>query len=218
MIAAETITTTAVYQPEAASRAGVFIVLEGISGSGKSTLARLLAARLPARVLHTVPAPVSDLQPYVNANARPLPQLAFYLSGVLHASDLAREGLQHGHVIADRYLNSVIANHAAVHELPNDTVTAVIGAFTSYLAAPDLTVYLHTSPGELARRMRAKADQTRSDRDLLTDTSLLQRLQGQYDQIAAADTTARHLHTTGRSPAGLANLIIAMLPAVTLPA
>jgi hypothetical protein len=38
-----------------------------------------------------VPAPVSGLQPYINANARPLPQLAFYLAGVLHASDLARD-------------------------------------------------------------------------------------------------------------------------------
>lgn len=212
MTAAQTITTTAVYLPEAATRAGLFIVLEGINGSGKSTLARLLAARLRARALHTVPAPVSDLQPYINANARPLPQLAFYLSGVLHASDLARDSLQHGHVIADRYLNSVIANHAAVHGLPNNAVTAVIGPFTSYLAAPDLTIYLHTSPGELARRMRAKADQTRSDRNLLAGTGLLQRLQDRYDQIAAADPTARHLHTTGRSPAELANLIIVMLP------
>ena len=121
-------------------------------------------------------------------------------------------------MIADRYLNSVIANHAAVHELPNDTVTAVIGPFTSYLAAPDLTIYLHASPGELARRMRAKADQTRSDRDLLTETGLLQRLQDRYDQIAAVDPTARHLRTTGRSPAELANLITAMLPAMTVPA
>lgn len=33
---------------------------------------------------------------------------------------------------------------------------------------------------------------------------------------AAADPTARHLHTTGRFPAELANLITAMLPAVTV--
>jgi predicted ATPase len=46
-------------------------VLEGISGSGKSTLAAQLAGRLRARHFHTVPAPVSDLQPHINANARP---------------------------------------------------------------------------------------------------------------------------------------------------
>jgi thymidylate kinase len=211
-------TITQAYQPARTGRAGLFIVLEGISGSGKSTLAALLAGRLPGKHFHTVPAPVSDLQPYINANARPLAQLAFYLAGVLHASDLARDGLQHGHVVADRYLNSVIANHAAVHQFANDTVAAVIAPFTSYLVVPDLTIYLHTSPAELDRRMHAKPDQTRSDRDLLADPALLQRLQDRYDQIAASDPTARHLHTTNRSPAALADIITTMLPAVTAPA
>jgi thymidylate kinase len=188
------------YQPGPGQRAGLFIVLEGISGSGKSTLAALLARQLQGRWLHTVPAPVSDLQPYINAAARPLAQLAFYLAGALHASDLARDGLREGHVVADRYVNSVIANHAAVHGLGNDTVTAATAPFTSYLAVPDITVYLHTSTAELARRMRAKPDQTRSDRDLLADPGLLQRLQDRYDQAAASDPTARHLHTPGRTP------------------
>jgi thymidylate kinase len=214
--AAAKIATTSSYQPAVGDLAGLFVVLEGISGSGKSTLARLLAAGLRGRAFHTVPAPVSDLQPYINASARPLPQLAFYLAGVLHASDLARNALQHGHAVADRYLSSVIANHAAVHGLDNDAVAAVIAPFTGYLATPDLTVYLHTSPSELARRMRAKPDQTCSDRDLLSDANLLQRLQDHYDQMAATDPTARHLHTTGRSPAELADLIIAMLPAGTI--
>jgi 8-oxo-dGTP diphosphatase len=95
--------------------------------------------------------------------------VTFHLAGVLHASDLARDGLRHGRIIAERYLNSAIANHAAVHQLANDTVANVIAPFTSYLIIPDLTIYLHTSPTELARRMHAKPDQTRSDHDLLTD-------------------------------------------------
>ena len=177
MTPADMITATPAYQPATADRAGLFIVLEGISGSGKSTLAALLADRLSGTQFHTVPAPVSDLQPYINANARPLAQLAFYLAGIVHASDLARDGLHHGHVIADRYLNSVIANHAAVHQLANDSVAAVIAPFASYLIVPDLTIYLHTSPAELSRRMHAKPDQTRSDHDLLADPDLLQRLQ-----------------------------------------
>lgn len=202
------------YQSAQAQRKGLFIVLEGISGSGKSTLAALLAERLGGRHFHTVPAPVSDLQPYINATARPLPQLAFYLAGALHASDLVRDALQHGHAVADRYVNSVIANHAAVHQLENDTVAAAIAPFTGYLATPDITVYLHTSPAELARRMSAKPDQTRSDRDLLTDSELLRRLQDRYDEIASTDPTARHLQTTRRPPGDLADRIMAMLPSV----
>lgn len=83
--------------------------------------------------------------------------------------------------MADRYISSVIVNHAAVHGLGNDTVAATIAPFTSYLAEPDLTVYLRTSLDELAIRMRAKPDLTQSDRDLLADRALLERLQNHYD-------------------------------------
>jgi hypothetical protein len=58
----------AAYRPARAQRKGLFIVLESMSGSGKSTLAALLAERLGGRHFHTVPAPVSDLQPYINAS------------------------------------------------------------------------------------------------------------------------------------------------------
>ncbi|MDQ2876265.1 MAG: hypothetical protein M3Y33_16310 [Actinomycetota bacterium] len=69
------------YRPDDTVRTGLFLVLEGISGSGKSTIAALLAARLGCPSFHTVPAPVADLQPCINAAARALPQLAFYLAG-----------------------------------------------------------------------------------------------------------------------------------------
>jgi dTMP kinase len=207
-----TSTWPAAYQPETADHAGRYVVIEGISGSGKSTITALLARRLGCIHFHTVPAPVSDLQPYINSRARAFPQLAFYLAGALHASDLARRALQTGHAVADRYINSVIANHAAVHGLDNDTVAATIAPFTGYLAVPDLTVYLHTYPGELTRRMRAKPDLTQSDEDLLTDYELLERLQNHYDQIAAADPTAYHLDTDDRSPGELASHIAALIP------
>lgn len=200
------------YQPAGTRRAGFFVVLEGISGSGKSTLAALLARRLCCPSFHTVPAPVSNLQPYINSRARALPQLMFYLAGVLHASDLAREALTTGHAVADRYTSSVIANHAAVHGLDNHIVTAAVAPFMGYLAAPDLTVYLRTGPDELTTRLKTKPDQTQSDRDLLSNPELMERLQHRYDQIAAADPTAYLLATTGRSPAELADHITTLVP------
>jgi thymidylate kinase len=206
------------YRPDSIPRTGFFVVLEGISGSGKSTLAALLADRYGCSHFHTVPAPVSDLQPYINARARPLPQLAFYLAGALHASDLAREALQTGLAVADRYINSVIANHAAVHDLDNDIVAAAIAPFAGYLAAPDLTIYLHTDLNDLRTRMQAKADQTDSDRDLLRNRALLERLQDHYDQIARTDPTAYRLHTSGRTPAELAEHVAVLLPATVVPA
>lgn len=204
----------AAYRPQNPPRSGIFVVLEGISGSGKSTIAALLAERLDCRPFHTVPAPVSDLQPYINANARTLPQLAFYLAGALHAADLARQALEHGHAVADRYVNSVIANHAAVHSLDNDTVAATIAPFAGYLAQPDLTVYLHTNLDALTARMLAKRDQTASDRDLIADRALLQRLQEHYDQVAGTDPTAYHVHTDGRTPDELADHVADMVHAM----
>ncbi|MEV0613727.1 deoxynucleoside kinase [Nonomuraea sp. NPDC050404] len=205
----------AAYQPVQKSSSGIFVVLEGISGSGKSTLAAHLAERLGCRTFHTVPAPVSDLQPYINSHARALPQLAFYLAGALHAADLARQALHTGHAVADRYVNSVIANHAAVHGLDNATVAATIAPFTGYLTQPDITVYLHTDLDELTARMTAKPDQSAADRDLIADRALLRRLADHYDQIAAADPTAYHLHTDSRTPANLADHRTSLMHAMT---
>ncbi|MGW6495471.1 dTMP kinase [Nonomuraea angiospora] len=205
---------TAAYQPAETPRSGVFVVLEGINGSGKSTLAAQLADRLGCRAFHTVPAPVSDLQPYINAHARALPQLAFYLAGALHASDLARQELETGHAVADRYVSSVIANHSAVHGLDNATVAATIAPFVGYLAQPDLTVYLHTDLDELTERMTAKPDQSAADRDLIADRALLRRLREHYGQIADSDPTAYHLHTDGRTPDQLADHLADMVHAM----
>jgi hypothetical protein len=109
MTAAETITTTAVCQPQAARRAGLFIVLDGISGSGKSARPACQPPGCPRTgVAHRAgpdqrPAALRQCERPAAAAARVLP-----VRGP-HASDLARDGLQRGHVIADRYLNSVIA-------------------------------------------------------------------------------------------------------------
>jgi hypothetical protein len=101
MTAAETITTTAVCQPQAARRAGLFIVLDGISGSGKSARPACQPPGCPRTgVAHRA---LRQCERPAAAAARVLP-----VRGP-HASDLARDGLQRGHVIADRYLNSVIA-------------------------------------------------------------------------------------------------------------
>jgi Protein of unknown function (DUF664) len=44
--------------------------------------------------------------------------------------------------------------------------------------------------------MHAQHDQNRSDRDLLADPGLPQRLQDRYDRVAGSDPTAQQLQTT----------------------
>lgn len=125
--------------------------------TGKSTLASILAEQWHCPRFHTSPDPMTALQPFVNAQVKPLPHLAFYLTGALHVSDLAREALLRGPVIADRYIASVIANHAAVHRLSNEDARQATLPFLRYLIRPDITVYLHATAAELMERERERA-------------------------------------------------------------
>ncbi|MFD9812533.1 dTMP kinase [Streptomyces sp. NPDC059080] len=196
------------YAPSPAVRRGPFVVLEGVSGIGKSTLARLLADRLDAAALHTLPGPHATWAHTASTDLEPLPQFAFYLSGLLHASDLVHRQLASSPVIADRYASSVIACHAAVHRLDTDDVTHLLAPFTPYLAAPDHTFYLRCSPGALRERMATKKDLKADDTALFGIPGRLERLVANFDAVADADTTAIRLDTDGRSPDQLADTVL----------
>jgi dTMP kinase len=118
-----------------------FIVLEGVSGIGKSTLTRALAERLGATSLHTLPTPHTDWSALINTRLRALPQFAFYLSGLLHAADAIRLARAVGPVVADRYASSVVACHAAVHEVAVEEVADLLRPFRPYLETPTRTFY-----------------------------------------------------------------------------
>ncbi|MEY9963400.1 thymidylate kinase [Streptacidiphilus sp. MAP12-16] len=205
-------TTTVSYQAQRSAREGCFLALEGVGGSGKSTLAKLLAARLDCPRFHTAPDPLSSLQSFINQQAAALTHLAFYLSGALHVSDLARAALTRGPVIVDRYISSVIANHSATHRISNQDARQMIEPFLDYLARPDLTVYLHTDTAELMRRSRTRTERQGSGRPEMS-LDRLRRLQAHFDEVAASDPTAGHVHTDARSPEQIAANVIALLPA-----
>ncbi|MFK0113151.1 dTMP kinase [Streptomyces sp. NPDC091217] len=187
------------------------VVLEGVSGIGKSTLASLLAKRLKASRIHTLTEPHTGWSSTVNADLRSLPQFAFYLSGALHTSDRIRQARAHGPVVADRYLSSVIACHAAVHRVPVDAVTALLEPFRYYLTEPTRTYYLRCSEDGLRERLAVKADVKRDDTDLLTIPDRLPRLLANFTQVAKEDDTAVWLDTDDKSPAELADWVVADL-------
>jgi dTMP kinase len=167
-----------------------FIVLEGVSGIGKSTLAWALADRLGATSLHTLPTPHAGWSTLINERLRALPQFAFYLSGLLHAADSIRLARATGPVVADRYASSVVACHAAVHEVAVEEAARLLEPFRPYLETPTRTYYLGCSePGRLAR------------------------LLANFRTVQAADPTAVALDTDGKSPDDLADWIIADLEA-----
>lgn len=188
-----------------------FVVLEGISGVGKSTLTSILREKLNATTLHTLPHPMTQLSAAMNQETRPLPQFAFYLSGVLHSSDLVREAWGHRPVIADRYVSSVIACHSAVHHLPVEQVTALLDPFRSYLATPDHTFYLRCSEESLRSRMESKTDIKSDDTDLFDVPGRMAALVTNFDSVCRTDPTTTVLDTDDQTPEELAAAIIAAL-------
>ncbi|MFG2883932.1 dTMP kinase [Streptomyces sp. NPDC048297] len=187
---------------------GPFVVLEGVSGIGKSTLARLLAKRLDSTVIHTLADPHTAWSETANRELRPLPQLAFYLSGLLHVSDAVRQALAMGPVIADRYTSSVIACHTAVNGVGLDQVRRLIAPFRPYLVIPDATFYLVSSDPTLKQRMEAKTDVKQDDTDLFDVPGRLDRLRANFMAVAADDPTALLLPTDDHSPDDLADIIV----------
>ncbi|MYV98355.1 thymidylate kinase [Streptomyces sp. SID3343] len=188
-------------------------MVEGISGSGKTTLVEHITQATGARALHVLPPPYPELTHHINTHARALPQLAFYLSGLLHAADIIRDGLRTGPVIADRYTHSIIANHAAVHRIDHHTVLDTLAPYLPYLPHPTTTIYLHTGEHELLRRMPGKTDLGPSDRRLVEDRALLRRITDLYDVLAADDPTAVHVTTDGSNPEELAAHVLDLLEA-----
>ncbi|MEV6005815.1 AAA family ATPase [Streptomyces sp. NPDC051976] len=190
-----------------------FIVLEGVSGIGKSTLAQILARRLRATTLHTLPAPHTDWSSLVNQRLRALPQFAFYLSGLLHAADAVRVARMVGPVVADRYASSVVACHAAVHDVPVEEVARLLEPFQPYLEAPTHTFYLDCSEATLRERLAGKRDTKQDDLDLFAVPGRLARLLVNFQAVQQTDPTGIALDTDGKSAADLAGQITAHLEA-----
>ncbi|MFJ4828737.1 dTMP kinase [Streptomyces sp. NPDC088747] len=186
---------------------GPFIVLEGVSGIGKSTLARLLTKRLDATSVHTLPGPHGDWSSMVNARLRSLPQFAFYLSGVLHGSDCIRNARTLGPVVADRYVSSVIACHAAAHGVDIDTVMRLLEPYRSYLVQPTHTFYLTASENALRSRLAGKPDVKRDDMDLLGIQGRLAGLVANFAAVAEQDPTSVRLDTDDKTAEDLADWI-----------
>lgn len=198
------------YLPPRTPHIGRLIAVEGISGAGKSTLVALLAAKLGAQQLHVLPSPFSATSE-INDDLAALPQLAYYLSGLTHAADHVRAVLATSNMITDRYGISVIANHAAVHQIPLETVRSFARPVLSYLPAVEATVYLRTSESVLRERMQSKPDLTRSDRQLLDTPGLLGRLRAHYETLISQEPTALWIDTDPRSPMQIVDAILGQL-------
>ena len=205
----------AAYRPAVEESAGFFLALEGVSGSGKSTLAKLLAEQWGCPQFHTAPGPLSSSQGFVNSEVEPLPHLMFYLMAAMHVSDRARRAAVHGPVIADRYIGSVVASHAAVRRVPITDTQAMVAPYLAYFLRPTVTVYLHTPASEIRKRLAEREANGGPVRGV-PSTDHIDRVQAAFDLIAAGDPTAQHLNTEGSCPGNLADAVRRLLPLADL--
>ncbi|MFF4323300.1 dTMP kinase [Streptomyces sp. NPDC001568] len=194
-------------------RAEVFIALESPSGFGKSTLGKLLSRRWNGCVIHTLASPHNEWSREAGT-LMPLPQLAFYLSGLLHVSDRARQALTIGPVIADRYTSSVVACQAAIHGATTSEVDRLLFPFRPYLVVPDVTFYLRCSEETLRSRLEQKPDYKQDDADLFGIPGRFKSLVDSFEAVAADDPTAVMLETDGLTPNDLVHAVTAHMETI----
>ena len=146
----------------------MIIGLEGVSCVGKTTLARDLAHRLGAYVVpcyyHAAPDP-SRLPPPNSATAEQ--QLAA-LTVLLHVEALRRAtalvAASHGQIVVlDRTVDTLLAHAHAVGRLNGYDCDAAARALVQAhpIVVPDLTLLLHASDAERARRAARRVNMPR---------------------------------------------------------
>lgn len=156
------------------------IVLEGLDGTGKTTISSKLAEQLTARgvpavALSTPPEDYKLLVRYVGGRCSVEAKYLFFLSGVLHASELIDSMLPTTAVVCDRYIYSTIAYHEALgSKLRIDTASLNI-------IEPDFKFWLTvTDDAERRRRVRSRDFLTAGDEVLLIDEALRHNIESVF--------------------------------------
>ena len=157
------------------SMEGAFIVLEGIDGVGKTTISKRLGAWLEGRgrkaVLTAEPtegwlgmavrrANREDLDPRTEA-------LLFTADRCQHTLAIERLLAEGNVVVCDRYFGSTVAYQGAALErgMGEGAVEWLLAMNRPVVRRPDLTVLLTCDPGAAMRRVGARGDASKFERE-----------------------------------------------------
>jgi len=171
------------------SMEGAFIVLEGIDGVGKTTISKRLGAWLEGRgrkaVLTAEPtegwlgmavrrANREDLDPRTEA-------LLFTADRCQHTLAIERLLAEGKVVVCDRYYGSTVAYQGAALErgMGEGAVEWLLAMNRPVMRRPDLTVLLTCDPGAAMRRVGARGDRSKFERE-----GYLSRVQEIYLMLA----------------------------------
>ena len=177
---------------------GRFISLEGLSGVGKSVVSKVLATRLHAKLMRTVPRQFAGLRNVLDASRDIEARFCFFLSAVFYASGEINRVLQSGRtVVVESYLYRTIAFHRGMGSrleisLPEEVIMPT-------------DVFLLTCEEEERQRRRTAAQKRNSYWDELAEANSSQ-IRQEYEGF---DTTI--VDSTRRSPEEVAEFIRTIL-------
>lgn len=177
------------------TKAGVFIVLEGVEGSGKSTQARCLQEALASAGYDTVlthEPGATDLgiavrEILLEGGIQPVApaELFLYLADrAQHVSEVIKPALERGAVVVcDRFSPSTIAYQGAGRGLGTDLVAQLCAVATGGLE-PDLVLVLDLAPDLGLRRISHGPDRMESE-----PVRFHERVREAYLELARSDST-----------------------------
>lgn len=130
---------------------GKFLVIEGLSGVGKSTLAPMVAERVRAIFLPTIPPEFDDARRYVDSGNCVLSRFYVFLAANYATAGQVKNAIGKGqNVVIESYFYRTLATHAAmgVRDLPKID--------WSRSPVPDLAVLLKTEESVRQARLLAR--------------------------------------------------------------
>ncbi|MBI3963618.1 MAG: hypothetical protein HY341_01335 [Candidatus Kerfeldbacteria bacterium] len=156
------------------------IVFEGIDGSGKSTISQLVARALRDRGIPAIRfrmftwkrSGFEKFKPYVKHHASREASLFYYLAMLTHEGDRIRALLKNHWVIADRYVYTTLAQHAAW-----GVSLASINVAKLPLPRPDYCFHLVVREEIRRQRLLQRKTRTNWDRRLVRPGSELDRIE-----------------------------------------
>ena len=130
--------------------AGKFIVLEGLSAVGKTTIASLLAERLKADLVGTVPQILEELRHMVCYQDSLDARYTFFFAAMVCSSQTINEKLKSGKdVVCESFIYRTIAFHRGMGSSLNYTVP-------TDFPIPDFAIHLRCAQEDRCRRLSSR--------------------------------------------------------------
>lgn len=182
-------------------RRPLLVAFEGPDGSGKTTLLKTVQDALDAegifssRVSMIPEGPIREIL-LNQKNLDPIQQLLLFGAAQVEVASIIRQRLEKGHVVLlDRTPISRAVYQAATYQIQsqNKAMEAIVGEFPCI----DLLVYLHISPEEASRRLKARSGDEIDELERLVEQNRETYHQLYEDEIQATVNYNEHLKNCG---------------------